>query len=173
MGKPLALDWQDIRTLAIAIGLREAIRQMGLEKHADAIMQRSARENWFAKQHAAQAVLDGKPAAKAEIIAQAQGSAVSIVSNGLSAAEILADLPKRTHAKLSVAADKAAETYAEKTGDEIIADSQAFKNIVSSADTLHGYSAARAGAAGSTVVNIAFLAPPAHEAIVDMPLIEQ
>jgi hypothetical protein len=44
---PVALDvnWEAVRVLAIAVGVREAARQMGLQE--DAVRQRSSREKWL------------------------------------------------------------------------------------------------------------------------------
>src|SRR5689334_12377095 len=44
---PAALDvnWPAVQALAVAVGVREAARQMGLNESA--VMQRSAREGWL------------------------------------------------------------------------------------------------------------------------------
>lgn len=46
MPAALDVDWPSVRTLAVAVGVREAARQLGLSE--DAVMQRSARERWLA-----------------------------------------------------------------------------------------------------------------------------
>jgi hypothetical protein len=46
MAKPLAVDWPAVRVLAVAVGVREAARQMGISQ--DAVRQRSKREGWMA-----------------------------------------------------------------------------------------------------------------------------
>lgn len=45
---PAALDlpWEAIKTLCFAIGVRPALRQMGIEHHEDAVYQRAKREGW-------------------------------------------------------------------------------------------------------------------------------
>ena len=46
MPKPLNVDWSAVRVLAVAVGVREAARQMGISE--DAVRQRSKREGWMA-----------------------------------------------------------------------------------------------------------------------------
>jgi hypothetical protein len=46
MPKPLNVDWSAVRVLAVAVGVREAARQMGISQ--DAVRQRSKREGWMA-----------------------------------------------------------------------------------------------------------------------------
>jgi hypothetical protein len=46
MPKPLNVDWPAVRVLAVAVGVREAARQMGISE--DAVRQRSKREGWMA-----------------------------------------------------------------------------------------------------------------------------
>jgi hypothetical protein len=45
MPAALDVDWEAVQTLAIAIGVREAARQMGINE--DAVRQRSSREGWI------------------------------------------------------------------------------------------------------------------------------
>ena len=46
MPKPLNVDWPAVRVLAVAVGVREAARQMGISQ--DAVRQRPKREGWMA-----------------------------------------------------------------------------------------------------------------------------
>ena len=46
MPKSLNVDWPAVRVLAVAVGVREAARQMGISQ--DAVRQRSKREGWMA-----------------------------------------------------------------------------------------------------------------------------
>jgi hypothetical protein len=46
MPKPLNVDWPAVRVLAVAVGVREAARQLGISE--DAVRQRSKREGWMA-----------------------------------------------------------------------------------------------------------------------------
>ena len=45
MPNPLHVDWPAVRVLAVAVGVREAARQMGISQ--DAVRQRSKREGWM------------------------------------------------------------------------------------------------------------------------------
>lgn len=45
MSKALDVDWSAVRVLAVAVGVREAARRMGIGE--DTVCQRSARENWL------------------------------------------------------------------------------------------------------------------------------
>ena len=45
MPKPLNVDWPAVRVLAVAVGVREAARQMQISE--DAVRQRSKRERWM------------------------------------------------------------------------------------------------------------------------------
>ena len=45
MPKSLNVDWPAVRVLAVAVGVREAARQMGISQ--DAVRQRSKREGWM------------------------------------------------------------------------------------------------------------------------------
>ena len=46
MPRALNVDWPSLRVLAVAVGVREAARQMGISQ--DAVRQRSKREGWMA-----------------------------------------------------------------------------------------------------------------------------
>ena len=46
MPRPLNVDWPAVRVLAVAVGVREPARQMGISQ--DAVRQRSKRERWMA-----------------------------------------------------------------------------------------------------------------------------
>jgi hypothetical protein len=52
MPKPLSVDWPAVRVLAVAVGVREAARQMGISQ--DAVRQRSKREGWIISAKSAQ-----------------------------------------------------------------------------------------------------------------------
>jgi hypothetical protein len=46
MPKPLNVDWPAVRVLAVAVGVREAARQMRISQ--DAVRQRNAKAGWLA-----------------------------------------------------------------------------------------------------------------------------
>jgi hypothetical protein len=106
MPKPLNVDWPAVRVLAVAVGVREAARQMGISQ--DAVRQRSKREGWMAS-----------PKAVAQ---RALAKAVTSVSpNVLSPADALANVlserKHRTKLGLSKYAAEAAERAGESDGD--------------------------------------------------------
>jgi hypothetical protein len=90
MPKPLNVDWPAVRVLAVAVGVREAARQMGISQ--DAARQRSKREGWMASAKAASQRALAKP--------------VTCVSpNDLSPADALAAslAEKKTRSKIALA----------------------------------------------------------------------
>jgi hypothetical protein len=110
MAKPLAVDWPAVRVLAVAVGVREAARQMGISQ--DAVRQRSKREGWMACLKA--------------VVQRALAKPVTSVSpNALSPAHALANVfserKHRTRLGLSKYAAEAAEEAAEHPDKLLIA----------------------------------------------------
>lgn len=101
MPKPLNEDWPAVRVLAVAVGVREAARQMGISE--DAVRQRSKREGWMASPKAAAQRALAKPV-------------TSVSPNALSPADALANVfserKDRTRLGLSKYAAEAAEQAA-------------------------------------------------------------
>jgi hypothetical protein len=102
MSKPLTVDWPAVRVPAVAVGVREAARQMGISQ--DAVRQRSKREGWMAcPETVAQRAL-AKPV-------------TSVSPNALSPADALANVfserKHRTKLGLSKYVAEAAERAAE------------------------------------------------------------
>src|SRR5436190_22439667 len=107
MPKPLNVDWPAVRVLAVAVGVREAARQMGISQ--DAARQRSKREGWMASPKT--------------IAQRALAKPVTTVSpNALSLAHALANVfsarKQRNKPGLSKYAAEAAEQAAEH-GDKL------------------------------------------------------
>jgi hypothetical protein len=108
MPKPLDVDWPAVRVLAVAVGVREAARQMGISE--DAVRQRSKRERWMAcPKTAAQRAL-AKPV-------------TSVSPHALSPADALANVfserKHRTKLGLSKYAAEAAEEAADLPKDKL------------------------------------------------------
>jgi hypothetical protein len=106
MPKPLNVDWPAVRVLAVAVGVREAARQMGISQ--DAVRQRSKREGWMASPKT--------------VIQRALAKPVTSVSpSALSPAHALANVVSerrhRTKLGLSKYAAEAAERAGESDGD--------------------------------------------------------
>jgi hypothetical protein len=102
MPKPLNVDWPAVRVLAVAVGVREAARQMGISQ--DAVRQRSKREGWMASPKAVAQRALAKPV-------------TSVSPNALSPAHALANVFRerkhRSKLGLSRYAAEAAEEAAE------------------------------------------------------------
>jgi hypothetical protein len=155
MPAALAVDWNEVKTLALAIGVREAARQMGIGEGA--VMQRCKREGWLVQQREQKAAVETIKSEK-----RVEQGLSATVSN---AAEILSKLGKDTKASLSSVAAKAAARLDECDPDELLNPSVAdvASKYTGMAAKLHGWDAEGRAGSGQTVVNIAFLAPPAHE----------
>lgn len=128
----LALEWESIKMLCVSLGVRPAIRQMGLEgtSTAETIRKRAQREGW----------LDG--------IARDQPVPITVskpVPNvPKSPAEALAEAYRedRVETRMSVsrAARKAAKTLEDKSGHELIADGGVtLKTVAQTASLVHGW----------------------------------
>lgn len=90
MPKPLDVDWPAVRVLAVAVGVREAARQMGISQ--DAVRQRSKREGWMASPKAVAQRALAKPV-------------TSVSPNVLSPADALANVlnDRKERSKLGLA----------------------------------------------------------------------
>jgi hypothetical protein len=106
MPKPLNVDWPAVRVLAVAVGVREAARQMRISQ--DAVRQRSKREGWMACPKTVTQRALAKPV-------------TSVSPNVLSPADALANVfserKHRTKLGLSKYAAEAAERAGESDGD--------------------------------------------------------
>jgi len=102
MPKPLNVDWPAVRVLAVAVGVREAARQMQISQ--DAVRQRSKREGWMASPKTISQRALAKPV-------------TSVSPNALSPADALANVfnerKDRTRLGLSKYTAEAAEQAAE------------------------------------------------------------
>jgi hypothetical protein len=106
MPKPLNVDWTAARVLAVAVGVREAARQMGISQ--DAVRQRSKREGWMAcPKTVAQRAL-AKPCHQ-------RVTSCSVTADAL--ANVLSERKHRTKLGLSKYAAEAAERAGESDGD--------------------------------------------------------
>jgi hypothetical protein len=102
MPKPLNVDWPAVRVLAVAVGVREAARQMGISQ--DAVRQRSKREGWMASpETVAQRAL-------AEPVTNVSPNALSPAA---ALANVLSERKGRSKLGLSKYAAEAAEAAAE------------------------------------------------------------
>lgn len=134
---PLAIDVdrEQVRMLVLAVGVREAARQMGLNE--DTVASWSARFGWV------KAVADIK--AKAAAHRQIQGVQVPTSTPAESLANILADDSRTTKIGLSRAARAAADTFAKRSGPAVIKSSKALRDIAATASQLHGWEERKEG----------------------------
>jgi hypothetical protein len=102
MPKPLNVDWPAVRVLAVAVGVREAARQMGISQ--DAVRQRSKREGWMASPKAVAQRALAKPVTSLSPHALSPANAL---------ANVLSERKDRTKLGLSKFTAEAAEQAAE------------------------------------------------------------
>jgi hypothetical protein len=106
MPKPLNVDWPAVRVLAVAVGVREAARQMGISE--DAVRQRSKREGWMASPKAVAQRALAKPVTSVSPSALSPADAL---------AHVFSERKHRTKLGLSKYAAEAAERAGESDGN--------------------------------------------------------
>lgn len=127
---PLAVDWNEVKTLALAIGVREAARQ--LEISEEAVMKRCSREGWLREQR--------------EIVeVQQTAIAEKRVRQGLSAtvrtaADVMKTWDGETRFDLAKGLRAGAATVADMDGQEVLMAAQQVNTLVKSAALVHGWS---------------------------------
>lgn len=132
MPAPLNVDREAVKTLAIAVGVREAARQLSIPEPT--VQSWSLRGNWFAK-----------PALPPTMLRPASGASIS-PSRALS--DTLADDSKRTRLGFAKAARKAAEHLAEADADTILKRSKSMLDAAKTAATVHGWAGNQQAAGG-------------------------
>lgn len=126
-GQPLAVDHDEVRLVALQIGVREAARQFGLEE--DTVKKWSSREGWLRK-----AADEEEKAEGWKMKLREQQGLSPIVPT---AAEILRKYSGNTRLKLASVVDKQANCLDEKDPDELLLMAQTVKTVVDSACKLH------------------------------------
>jgi hypothetical protein len=106
MPKPLNVDWPAVRVLAVAVGVREAARQMGISQ--DAARQRSKREGWMTSPKAVAQRALAKPVTNVS---------PNVLSPARALANVLGERKRRTRLGLSKYAAEATERAGESDGD--------------------------------------------------------
>ena len=106
MPKPLNVVWPAVRVLAVAVGVREAARQMGISQ--DAVRQRSKREGWMACP---------KTIAQRALAKPVTSMSPSALSPADALANVFSERKDRTKLGLSKYAAEAAERAGESDGD--------------------------------------------------------
>lgn len=129
MAQAFAVDWQEVKTLALAIGVREAARQMGLTE--DSVRQRSSREGWLKEQDQQDARAEAAIAAKRE----RQGLSPVVTT----AADVLARLGPDSRSKVAIGLHKGATVISEMDGQEVVMAAQQIGQTVKSLALVHGW----------------------------------
>ena len=109
MPKPLNVDWSAVRVLAVAVGVREAARQMQISE--DAVRQRSKREGWMTSAKAAAQRALAKPVTNVTRVSP------NAMSPADALATVLSERKERSKLGLSKYAAEAAERAGESDGD--------------------------------------------------------
>jgi hypothetical protein len=106
MPKPLNVDWPAVQVLAVAVGVREAARQMGISE--DAVRQRSKREGWMTSVKATTQRALAKPVTSVS---------PDVLSPADALANVFSERRDRTKLGLSKYAAEAAERAGESDGN--------------------------------------------------------
>src|SRR5215469_13280657 len=106
MPKPLNVDWPAVRVLAVAVGVREAARQMGISQ--DAVRQRSKREGWM---------ISAKSAEQRALAKAVTSVSPNVLSPADALANVLSECKHRSRLGLSVYTASAAQQAADSGGD--------------------------------------------------------
>ena len=131
------IDWAGLRAAAVAIGIRPAARQAACdlppdeqERFIQRAMKRCSRQKWLVKSQQD----------KADAVATSPRALSANVRNGSDVlSETLAEDSRETRIGLSVAARKAAETFAKMPGQKVIKNAQAHRHMTASARQLHSW----------------------------------
>lgn len=128
----VTVNWEAVRVLAIAVGVREAARRLGINE--ETAKKRCTREGWLETPEARQA--------HAKAIEGRSGRTMSVVPNMSPMHAMQQELQALGgQSKLSLARGvaKAAKTVEDTDGASILAMSGDVKNIAQTADLVHGW----------------------------------
>lgn len=125
------VDWNEVKTLALAIGCREAARRMGLNENA--VKARSLREGWF----------DERREAAASMTVQGKRKAMEIIAPNApmrpTAAEVLSGLGPDSKLKGAIALNNGLSHFAQMDPEILCERADKFKALVSTGTPLHGW----------------------------------
>lgn len=127
MPAPLNVNREAVKTLAIAIGVRQAAREMGLPE--DTVRQWSCREKWFSNPAETAPIINGRRSVS-PYVTKPPGAAL---------ADRLARLGEESKLLLSQAGVKASRHLARLPGKAVTRQSADLKNVVSANAQLHGW----------------------------------
>jgi hypothetical protein len=161
MPAKLQVDWDEVRTLSIAIGPNEAARQMGIKPAS--VRQRSKREGWE--------VTAKKQQERVEEIQRANRVKQGLSPVVTSAAEVFARLGSDSKHKLAIAGNKAVTRYSEMDSEELALPetANAAKAWTGTLGTVHGWRTADTdNPAMALHLHVSCPQPPC----IDMPIAE-
>lgn len=133
MPPALDVDWESVRTLAVAVGVREAARRMGLPEAA--CMQRSCREGWLSGLSRSERL----PPTVMETVSSVRVSASQAMGDSLR------DMSARTRLGHAKAAVKVADKVAQMDADELLTVMPAVLQSVKHAAVTHSWAAGNNG----------------------------
>ena len=133
------IDREQVKTLAIAIGIRNAAKRLGLSEVR--VRQWSSRGKWFAKTPA-KAIRTRPPVTVSHTPAEALEAQ-------------LREDSEQTRLGLSKATRSASKTFARMKGARVIHSAQELRHVTSAASTLHGWEEKRD--AGSINLNVGIM----------------
>lgn len=135
------VDREAVRTLAVAIGVREAARKLGLDENR--VLQWSHRGKWFAQ-------LEPTP----QPPTVTKNDVITVIKPADALAETLLDASKQSKLSLSKAVRAAATHLSTLPGAQVLKSAKAMKEVASTGSTIFGWQ--EKGDAG-VKVNIAVL----------------
>ena len=140
MPKPLNVDWPAVRVLAVAVGVREAARQMGISQ--DAVRQRSKREGWMASPKTATQRALAKPV-------------TSVSPNALSPAHALANVFQEHERETKLSLARSARRMAKDAEQATLRESPYVHKAAQVASITHGWG--NQDKNPNTILNLAIL----------------
>lgn len=126
MPQALEVDHEQVKTVALQVGVREAARQFGLPE--DTVRQWSSREKWFQHKELADKALAIK------IEKQGMSPVVTKTSS-----EILLSLGEKSKLRAAKVGDNTLKAISRKKEDHLIACAPAFKATVDSLAKIHDW----------------------------------
>jgi hypothetical protein len=128
-----SVNWEEVKMLALTVGVREAARRMELSE--EQVKKRCTREGWLATPEARLAVQ--------RAVALRSGTSAPIPVSPLSPAALLASelsqLGSKTRLSLARGIAKAGEHIESLQGKQIVEDAQNIKSVAQTADLVHGW----------------------------------
>jgi hypothetical protein len=157
------IDWSGIRANAVTMGIRAAARAAAVNLPPDEAnrlvkraLKRAEREGW----------VKAKEKAMSSVVVVNEKTLSSNVVNGADSMAIeLAENSKQSRTSLGKAVVKAAKTFEDMPGPEIIEKGQQLRNVAASGSQVFGWEDRKAADAGLVSVTMVRLELPANHPI--------